>query len=77
MRVEMARVNVVGSSEVDSSEKISLSENVVQVLLAVGADTVKEGSGFLPSWQTLCRCHQRVCHQRGIVEVDCGSWLSR
>jgi len=45
MRVEMARVNVVGSSEVDSSEKISLSENVVQVLLAVGADTVKEGYG--------------------------------
>ena len=35
--------------EVGSSGKISLSENVVLVLLAVKAGAVKEGSRFLPS----------------------------
>ena len=39
----------VGSSEVGSSWKASLSEKVVLVLLAVEAGAVKEGSGFLPS----------------------------
>jgi len=37
----------VGSSEVGSSGKVSLSEKVVLVLLAVKAGAVKEGSGFL------------------------------
>ena len=39
----------VGSSEVASSGKASLSEKVVLVLLAVEAGAVKEGSGFLLS----------------------------
>ena len=39
----------VGSSEVGSSGKASLSEKVVLVLLAVEAGAVKDGSGFLPS----------------------------
>ena len=38
-----------GSSEVESSGKVSLSEKVVLVLLAVEVSAVKEGSGFLPS----------------------------
>ena len=39
----------VGSSEVGSSGKVSLSEKVVLVLLAVEAVAVKEGCVFLPS----------------------------
>ncbi len=38
-----------GSSEVVLSGKVSLSEKVVLVLLAVEAGAVKEGFGFLPS----------------------------
>ena len=41
----------VGSSEVGSSGKASLSGKVVLVLLAFEAGAVKEGSGFLPSRQ--------------------------
>ena len=39
----------VGSSEVGSVGKVSLSKKVVLVLLAVEAGAVKEGSWFLPS----------------------------
>ena len=39
----------VGTSEVGSSGKVSLSEKVVLVPLAIEAVTVKEGCGFLPS----------------------------
>jgi len=35
--------------EVGSSGKVSMSEKVVLVLLAVEAGVVKEGSGLLPS----------------------------
>ena len=45
MLVEAARVE----EEVGSLGKVSLSEKVVLVLLAVEAGVVKEGSGFLPS----------------------------
>jgi len=52
----MSRVEEeVGSSEVGSSGKVSLSEKVVLVLLAVEAGAVKEGSGFLPSRRVLGR----------------------
>ena len=49
----------IGSSEVGSSGKASLSsslsEKVVLVLLAVEGGAVKEGSGFLPSRRVLGR----------------------
>ncbi len=62
----------VGSSELGSSGKVSLSEKVVLVLLAIEGCAVKEGSGFLPSRRVLGRditacavkgvCHQCVCY---------------
>ena len=57
---EVARVEEeeVGSSEVASSGKASLSEKVVLVLLAVEAGAVKEGSGFLPSRRVSRSCPQ-------------------
>jgi hypothetical protein len=45
----------IGSSEVGSSKKVSLSEQVMLVLLTVEAGAVKEGSGFLSSRQVLGR----------------------
>ena len=59
----------VGSSEVGSSGKVSLSEKVVLVLLAIEAGAIKEGSGFLPPSRALGRavkassgsCHQGRC----------------
>ena len=54
----------VGSSEVGSSGKVSLSETVVLVLLTVEAGAVKKGSGFLPSRRrVLGRAIKGVCHQ--------------
>ena len=44
MLAEVARAEEIGSSE-----KVSLSEKAVLVLLAVEAGAVKEDSGFLPS----------------------------
>ena len=68
--------------EVGSSGKVSLSENVVLVLLAVEAGTVKEGSGFLPSRRvincaikkcTIKACAMKACAVKaGIVEADSG-----
>ena len=55
MLVDVARVEEVGSSEAESSGKVSLSEKVVLVLLAVEAGAVKQGSGFLPSRRVLSR----------------------
>jgi hypothetical protein len=48
-------VEEVGSSEIGSSWKVSLSENVMLVLLTVEVGTVKEDSGLLPSRQVLGR----------------------
>ena len=45
----------VGSSEEGPSGKVSFSEKVVLVLLAVEAGAVKEGCGFLPSSRVLGR----------------------
>ncbi len=56
--MEVARVEEeeeVGSLEVGSSGKVSLSEKVVLLLLAVEAGAVKECSGFLPSRRVLGR----------------------
>jgi len=47
--VEEVGSSEVGLSEVGSPGKVSLSEKVVLVLLAVEAGAVKEGFGFLPS----------------------------
>ncbi len=56
-----------GSSEVGSSEKVSLSK-VVLVLLAVEVGAVKEGSGFLPSMRVLGRAIKA-----GVVKASSGS----
>ena len=52
MLVDVARVSEVGLSEVGSPGKVSLSEKVVVVLLAVEAGAVKGGSGFLRRRET-------------------------
>ena len=51
--------------EVGSSEKASLSEKVVLVLLAVEAGAVKEGSGFLPSRRVPSRRVQDLAIKAG------------
>ena len=69
--VEVTRVEV-GPSEVGSSWKVSLSEKVMLVLLAVEAAAVEEGSGFLPSRRVLSRAIKagsRSCHQGGFSVV--------
>src|SRR5262249_21199591 len=67
MLVEIASVWEVISSEVGSSGKLSLSEKVVLVLLAVEAGASKEGSGFLPSKRVLgCTI------KGGIIKADAG-----
>jgi hypothetical protein len=73
-------VEEVGSLEVGWSGKVSLSEKVVLVLLAVEASAVKEGSGFLPL-RRVFGCAITVCAitrcaikagtiNAGVVEVD-------
>ena len=61
--VEVARVEEEGSSG-----KVSLSEKVVLVLLAIEAAAVKEGSGLLPLRRVLGRaikaCAIKACMSR-------------
>ena len=71
----------VGSSEVSSSEvrtsvvaslgKVSLSEKVMLVLLAVEASAVKEGSGFLSSRLGSRSCDHGVCYQMCVPSRAC------
>ena len=56
----------VGSSEAGSSGKVSLSEKVVLVLLALKAGAVKEGCGFLPSSRVLGRAITAGAGQAGL-----------
>jgi hypothetical protein len=56
--------------EVGSSEKVSLSEKVVLVLLALEVGVVKEGSGFLPSRRFLGPIITACAIKAGVVEVD-------
>lgn len=58
----------VGSPEAGSLGKVSLSEKIVLVLLAVEAGAVREGSGFLTSRRVL-----GCAIKAGVVEVDSGS----
>ena len=73
--------------EEGSSGKVSLSEKVVLVLLAIEAAAVKEGSGFLPLRRVLGRaikaCAIKACVpskrvrdlviKAGVVAVDSGT----
>jgi len=71
--------------EVGSSGKVTLSEKVVLVLLAVEAIAVKEGSGFLSSRRILGRaitactikggCHQGGCEFSKQVKGESTSLL--
>jgi hypothetical protein len=49
--------------EVGSSGKVSLSEKIVLVLLAVEVGAVKEGFGFFAIEASSRPCHQGVYHQ--------------
>ena len=59
--------------EVDWSEKVSLSEMVALVLLAVNGGTVKEGSGFLPSRPVLGRAIKECAIKACAIEAGAGS----
>ena len=61
--VEVTRVEEVGSPEVGSWGKVSLSEKVVLVLLAVEAGAVKRPFWVLAINVGSRSCHHGVCHQ--------------
>ena len=65
MEEEEEEAEEAEEAEVGSSGKVSLSEKVVLVLVAIDAAAVKKGSGFLPSRRLLGRvvvgCAIKTC----------------
>ena len=74
-------VGVALVEEVGSSGKVSLSEKVVLVLLAVEVGAVKEGSWFLLLWRVpsyvISVLYQGVCHRGGCCQGGFGILPSR
>jgi hypothetical protein len=68
---------VRGSGEVGLSEKVSLSEKIVLVLLTVEAGAVKASSRFLLPRGFLDRAIKACAIKVSIVEADSGSYRSK